>query len=84
MNSIRDELLEEIEAFLAKHDMAPAKLGSLALNDPAFVLRLKGDRDIRIGTADRIREYMRNYKPKRDKAKRGTKKLPPSLALATG
>ena len=71
MNSIRDDLLKEIEAFLAKHKMAPAKFGQEALSDMGFLLRLRAGRDIRIGTADRVRAFMRNYqpeKPKRPKA----------------
>ncbi len=70
MNSIRDDLLAEIEAFLAKHKMAAAKFGQEALSDMGFVLRLRAGRDVRISTADRAREFMRTYRPSPKKGKR--------------
>ena len=65
--SIREALLKEIEAFLARHKMAPAKFGQQAVSDMGFVLRLRAGRDVRISTADRAREFMRNYKPVKPK-----------------
>ncbi len=80
MSSIREELLAEIEAFLAKQKMAPAKFGQKAVGDMGFVLRLRAGRDIRIGTADRARKFMRSYKPSEEaKAQR---KARPSLRTA--
>lgn len=78
MTSIRDALLTEIEAFLAKHNMAPAKFGQLAVSDMGFVLRLRAGRDIRIGTADRAREFMHSYRPD----KKGKRAVDPKSALA--
>ncbi len=84
MKSIRDDLLKEINEFLTKHKMAPATLGRDALGDMGFVLRLRAGRDIRIGTADRVRAYMRTYmKPKRTGGKRKDKADPSKAALAS-
>jgi hypothetical protein len=65
--STREELLSEIDAFLRRHDMAPTRLGKEALRDPSFVMRLRDMRSDRGGprsdTIDRIRQWMREYRP---------------------
>lgn len=74
MNSIRNDLLSEIEAFLATHKMAAAKFGQKAMSDMGFVLRLRAGRDVRVSTADKAREFMRTYKPE----KKGKRVVDPS------
>ena len=78
----REKLLDEIEAFLEANTLAAAKLGHDAMGDSAFVLRLRRGRNIGIDTADKIREYMRSYKPRREKQRR-PRKAAPILALAS-
>lgn len=59
----RQQLVNEIEAFLAKHEMGAPEFGRLAMNDVAFVYRLRQGRDVRASTADRAREFMRDFRP---------------------
>lgn len=61
----RETLIKEIEAFMAEHHMRPTMFGKLALNDPALMGSLRSGRDVKLETADRIRKYMRDYKPPR-------------------
>lgn len=80
--SIRHELLQEIEAFLAKHKLSATALGTAALKDSAFMIRLRAGRNIGIESVDRLRTYMRNYPkqpPKREKSRR--RKGAESLAI---
>jgi len=56
-----DQLLSEIETFLERHDMAPTKFGTLAMNDAKFVGRLRAGQRVRLDTADRVRDFMRSY-----------------------
>ena len=61
------KFLHEVEDFLARHNMTGARLGKLALNDTRFVDRLRDGASPRLVSADRIREFMRNYKPRPSK-----------------
>lgn len=63
MTNTRDTLLKEIDAFLDRYGMAAAKFGEEAVSDPAFVLRLRAGRSPRIDTVDRVRQFMRDYRP---------------------
>lgn len=54
-------LLADIEAFLLRTGMKAADFGMLAVRDIAFVYRLRDGRDLRMSTADRVREFMRAY-----------------------
>lgn len=56
-------LLEAVEAFLEKHDMAPTTFGIRAVNDAKLVANLRAGLDIRTRTADRIRTFMESYRP---------------------
>lgn len=58
----RQQLLDEIEAFMVSHAMVPADFGTLAFGDVSFVYKLRKGRDVRSSTADRARNFMRNYK----------------------
>ncbi|MEO1908775.1 MAG: hypothetical protein ABGX08_17310 [Citromicrobium sp.] len=58
-----DDLLTEIDAFCAAHDMSPSRFGELAMNDKPFVTQLREGRDIRFSTAQRIRTFMAEYRP---------------------
>lgn len=58
--SIRDELLRDIERYLDRTGMDHTRLGKLALNDPAFVSRLRAGADVRTRTVERIRNFIRS------------------------
>ena len=58
----REKLLADVEAFLTRHDMNHTRFGKLALNDTAFVTRLRAGKDLRFDTADRVRAFMDTYK----------------------
>ena len=60
--STRDKLLIDVESFLALHDMRDTKLGILALNDPAFVSRLRNpDKKLWSDTIDRVYAFMASH-----------------------
>ena len=61
--SIRDEVLAEIEAFLRTSRMTHTRFGFEVCNDPAFVARLRGGRDLKATAIDKVRAYIRNYRP---------------------
>lgn len=61
-------LIEEIDAFVARHDMSPVTFGRLAMKDPHFVRDLRGDgrekpRRLWPETEDRVRAFMAEYRP---------------------
>ena len=54
-------LLDAVEAFLVDHDMAPTTFGIRAVNDAKLVANLRAGLDVRTRTADRIRDFMKEY-----------------------
>lgn len=58
----RNQLLDEIEAFLLANAMPPSAFGQLSLNDPAFVRRMRAGADVRLETAGKLRSFMEKYK----------------------
>ena len=74
----RQQLLDEIEAFMAAHAMVTADFGTHVMGDVSFVYRLRKGRDVRALTADRARKFMREYK--RPLGKRRAKTEPRSAA----
>lgn len=70
ITSLRDQLLADIEAFLTRTGMDPSRFGRDAMNDPAFVPRLRDGADVRARTVDRIRKFMSEHgRPLARKAK---------------
>ena len=61
----RETLLAEIEAFLETSGLAPSAFGRMSLNDTALMTRLRAGSDVRTETADKLREFMREYVPSR-------------------
>ena len=57
----RDRLLQEIEQFIARAGMKPARFGVLCLNDSKFVFRLRNGKDVRMETAEKIRRFIADY-----------------------
>ena len=58
MTTLDDFIRRTIEAHLARTNMSARKFGQLALGDPGFVLSLKSGRSLRLGTADRVLQFM--------------------------
>ena len=63
--STRDQLLAEIEAFLACHNMAASTFGRLAINSHKIVHRLREGKDITTASADQLRAFMRDFPAER-------------------
>lgn len=57
-----DTFLAEIEAFIAEHKLSESQFGIDALNDKNFVPQLRTGRDIRMGTAEKVRAHMAEYR----------------------
>ncbi|HET7255586.1 MAG TPA: hypothetical protein VFJ46_17655 [Xanthobacteraceae bacterium] len=58
------QLLEQIEAFLVKADMAPSKFGRDAIGDAALVFQLRdGKRSLSLRTAEKVVQFMSDWRP---------------------
>lgn len=57
------DLLSDIETFCGLHGLSDSQFGTLALNDKNFVPQLRDGRDIRLGTARRVCDFMTKYCP---------------------
>lgn len=56
-----DELLSEIEKFIALHEMGERRFGTLALNDPHFVKDIRDSRSPSLRTVERVRSFMAGF-----------------------
>lgn len=56
---MQSELIDEIETFLADHNLSATRFGVLAAGDTKFVKTLREGRACRVRTAERVREWMR-------------------------
>lgn len=63
MMSERDKLLNEIEQFQAISGVSDTAFGAEALNDPNWIFRLRRGADPKMGTVDKVRRYMREWRP---------------------
>jgi hypothetical protein len=61
--STRDELIAEIDAFLLRAGWNDYEFGIRVMNDKAFLHRLRRGRSIRLDTIDKVRAFMRGWKP---------------------
>jgi len=52
------ELLEQIEEYLLRTNVAPSSFGRLAVGDPRLVADLKAGRRLRRRTEERLRGYL--------------------------
>ena len=59
--SSTQKLLAEIERFLKRHDMRATNFGIWARGDWHLVRKLRAGRVPSLETADRVREWMRQY-----------------------
>jgi hypothetical protein len=77
--TIRDTLIADIQAFLARHDMAPSRFGELAVNSKGFVQRLiDGKHAPTLTTIDKVYAFMRTFE--RDLERKKARKVRPKLA----
>ncbi len=60
---IRDQLLTEIDAYLAVAQVAATTFGRLAVNDGKFVGRLRAGKGVTIRTVERARKYIADNQP---------------------
>lgn len=58
MKKWKDILLEDVEAYLARHGMSATAFGVAVTSDRHLVHRLRRGVPVSIDTADRIRQYM--------------------------
>ena len=56
-----DDLITEIDAFMAKHSMKPCTFGRLAVKDHHIVTNIRNGREPRRSTEQRIRQFMKSY-----------------------
>lgn len=68
MITARQKLLADVEAFLQRHEMNYTSFGRQALNDTAFVARLRAGKDLRFDTAEKVRQFMDEYPVRKKKA----------------
>lgn len=54
----REDLIAQIEAFCRREGIAESTFGKLAINDPAFVSRLRGGKNIGLNTCDRVSKFI--------------------------
>lgn len=59
--AMHNDMLIEINRFLARTGMAPTRLGRLALGDPGFVAGVRAGRKVYGETAAKVRVFMAGY-----------------------
>lgn len=63
MNTI-DDLIGDIESYLARTGLTETQFGRLAVNDGSLISRrLRGGMDVQISTIERVRRYMAENPP---------------------
>lgn len=64
MNIITNvELLEAVEAFLARTNMPHTRFGREVMADGALVQHLRAGRDLSLSNANKVLRYMREWTP---------------------
>ncbi len=61
MSAPMKTLLTEIEAFCAAHNIKTSRFSQLAMNDKAFVIKLRAGRRTWPETEAKVRDFMREY-----------------------
>lgn len=56
-----EEFQAEIEAFLARQQMAPTRFGREAVGDPNFVFQVRDGRMPGLRLVDRVRVFIRRF-----------------------
>lgn len=65
------QLIEDVETFCATHGLTATDFGLMALNDRAFMTRLRRGRSPTLNTAARARQFMRSYAAGAGRRRRG-------------
>ncbi|MDH3376204.1 MAG: hypothetical protein OEQ39_04450 [Gammaproteobacteria bacterium] len=60
---IEKQFKEAVETYLLQSGIRPTVLGMQAVNDPSFVTRLRGGRNFKVQTIDRVYEWMKEHPP---------------------
>jgi len=56
-------MLAQVEAFLRKSRIAPSRFGRDCIGDSRLVGDLRNGRELRPVTADKVKAFMRDWKP---------------------
>jgi hypothetical protein len=56
-----ENLINDINAFMARTGLSASAIGKAALNDPCYVYRLLEGRDTMLRTANKLRDWMSDY-----------------------
>ena len=70
MKTLAETILEDVEAFMITHDVAPTTFGKLTINDGHLVFDLRRKRNVTIGKLDRVRQFMHDYRPTQRKTRK--------------
>jgi hypothetical protein len=62
MSQERQKLLERIDAFCQRNDVAETRFGRDAVGDPNLIARLRAGRPVLDTTVRKIEDHMRTYK----------------------
>lgn len=62
------DLLSDIRAFCAHHEMAPTRFGELAMRDKPFVSQLEAGRRVWPETEAKVRKFMAEYPGSKEQA----------------
>jgi len=65
MTRSTDKLLADIERFIVENDMSATAFGEAVMNHRHLVRRLRSGCSVTLDTADRIRAFMSEGKPRR-------------------
>lgn len=63
MKTLAQTVLDEVDAFLERHNMAATTLGRLAVNDGHAIHDLRRGGNCTIDRVDKLRQFMASYKP---------------------
>lgn len=58
MNEL-DKLRERVEAYIDRHGLTATRFGREAVGDPLFVFKLRGGREPRLATREKVNAYMK-------------------------
>jgi len=63
MNNITEQMIQEVNSYLARTGMAPSTFGREAVGDWRFVKRLRAGDDFRVSTIERVRDFINDAQP---------------------
>lgn len=69
--SMHHNFMAELEAFLSSCSLTETTFGKQAVNDGKLIGRLRAGGDITLRTADRLRDWMREYDLRKSRAHTG-------------